>query len=116
MPKSKAPKFRWEVEANGMPSCCGITVLGDAVKLLCVKKRPDRWCPDDGETFYEPRTFKKAISDVANSYMLYTTIPSQKDVIAELEKLHFTQLATFKNKNTRNTVTIWGRPCRIKRT
>jgi hypothetical protein len=85
----------WRV-TGGFPYCCGVDVVGD-------------FCVAEADEGVDDNTLAEVVSDSKVGLIVATTIPEQKEAIAELRRLKFRELVTFTGPTTRNRITLWGK-------
>lgn len=95
--------FTWRESKNHIVNCCG---MGEITEL---GSRDVNWsqCPDADKR----AILERIVRSTGTSYVLASTITSEgwETVNRALEVLGFTQLSTFYNHNSENTVILWGR-------
>lgn len=89
------------VEERQLRFCCGINEVGNFLGT------------SSGASFYSQNTLEETVR-TRYTARVATTIPEQKEAIAELRKLKFQPLRRFKG-NEGNMITLWYLPPKRKR-
>jgi hypothetical protein len=91
------------MEKHNFYNCCGAVEIGNF-----------GWQGAD----LEDTALKGLLQEALNQnkgYAICTTVPSQTEAVKRLKLARFEVLAKFRNPNTGNQVTMWGRETKVPR-